>query len=119
LALRRLSAQSHLVAAVELSRLGGRELSGDGLIGTRRPEKILCDARNRRREVGIVGTTTDHGLPFDEGLIFAVQVESRFDCDRPANGKTPFGGQCASKIAHFTARIGVQSECHSRNNDDG
>src|SRR5205823_2299977 len=53
----------------------------DGAKGTLRPQKILCDARHGRGEIGIVGATLNDRLLLDEGLVLPVQVKPSLNRD--------------------------------------
>ena len=71
-------------------------LGFDGAIRSRRSEEIICDLCHRSREVGIVWSALNDRLYFDEGLVLAVQIQPRLDCDRSMSAKPPFGGaMCA------------------------
>ena len=79
----------------------------DGTIRSQRSEEIICDLCDRSREVGIVRAALNDRLSFDEGLVLAVQIKPRPDCDWPMFAKPPLRGQCVRKMAYFTSGIRI------------
>ena len=77
---------------------------------TPRTKQILCDARDRRREIGIVRTAFDNRLFLDQGLVFPVEIKSRLDRHWTVRAEDPFGYMRASEVAHLSSGIRVQLE---------
>src|SRR5439155_12259457 len=82
----------------------------DCTVGSRGSEEILRDAIHRRSEVGIVGTTLNDRMFFDEGLVLPVQKKPGLDRDWSVFAEDPFGHMRAYEVAHFPSRIRVQFE---------
>ena len=79
----------------------------DGAIGSRRTEEAFCGARDCGGKFGIVWTALYHRLPFDECLVFAIQIKPRLDGDRTVYAKPLFIYRRTDKIPDFSPGVGV------------
>src|SRR5207247_1842075 len=73
-------------------------------------EEISRGAGDCRGEIGIVSPPLDDRLLFDQGLIFPVQIEPRFDRDRTIPAEGAVGRPRGSEATHFAPGIRVQFE---------